>query len=96
MVVSDKVPIANPLVVLREEFDDWAVLFDPASGDGFGLNPVSVFVWRLLDGQHTVGDILAKLHENCENVPEDAEGFVRTFIQDLVERGLAGHEVQDG
>ena len=25
-------PIANPLVVLREEFDDWAVLFDPDKG----------------------------------------------------------------
>jgi hypothetical protein len=27
------------LVLLREEFDDWAVLYDPDTGYGFGLNP---------------------------------------------------------
>ena len=36
---SDK-PVANSLVVLREEFDDWAVLFDPDTGSGFGINPM--------------------------------------------------------
>lgn len=94
MVVDDKKPVANPSVVLREEFDDWAVLFDPDSGDGFGLNPVSVFIWKRLDGRHTVEDILAQVNENCEGVPEDAEGYVRAFVQELVERGLAGYELQ--
>ena len=28
-------PIANPLIVLREEFDDWAILFDPDTGDAY-------------------------------------------------------------
>ena len=46
-------PIANPLSVLREEFDDWALLFDPDSGKVVGLNPVSVFIWKRLDGNHT-------------------------------------------
>jgi hypothetical protein len=27
-------PIANPYVMLREEFDDWAVLFNPDTGRG--------------------------------------------------------------
>ena len=43
-------PIANPLVVLREEFDDWAILFDPDTGNAFGLNPTGVYLWKLLDG----------------------------------------------
>jgi len=38
-------PIANLLLVLREEFDDGAVFFDPDTGNGFGLNSVSVFVF---------------------------------------------------
>lgn len=87
-------PIANPLVVLREEFDDWAVLYDLDTGDGYGLNPVSVFIWKRLDGQHTVQDILAELRENCNNVPDDAEEHINKFIQDLIERGLAGYEFQ--
>ena len=44
-------PLANPSLVLREEFDDWAVLFDPDTGDSFGLNPVSVFIFKRLDGR---------------------------------------------
>jgi len=35
---------ANPGVVLREEFDDWAVLFDPDTGESFAVDPVGVFI----------------------------------------------------
>lgn len=87
-------PIVNPLIVLREEFDDWAILFDPDSGNGFGLNPVSVFIWKHLDGQHTTQDIMAELRNNCEDIPRDAEDQVKEFIQDMVEHGLAGYEFQ--
>jgi SynChlorMet cassette protein ScmD len=85
-------PIANPQAMLREEFDDWAVLFDPDSGDAFGLNPVSVFIWKLLDGAHNITDIQKKLRENCKNVPEEAESDIKEFVNDLVERGFAGYE----
>jgi hypothetical protein len=47
-------PIANPFVLLREEFDDWAILFDLNSGHGFGLSPIGVYVWKFLDGEHSV------------------------------------------
>lgn len=81
-------PIANPSIVLREEFDDWAILFDPDSGDSMGLNPIGVFVWKLLDGTHKVEDILKNLHNNCQAVPDEAKDHLRDFIQGLVERGL--------
>ena len=87
-------PIANPTLVLREEFDDWAVLFDPDTGDGFGLNPISVFIWKRLDGKHTIQDILKDLRENCEDAPENAEQEVNDFIQELIEKGYAGYEKQ--
>ena len=94
MNLDDK-PVANPLVVLREEFDDWAILFDPETGKGFGLNPVSVFVWKHLDGKHTAADILAELRESCENVPEEGEEQVKKFIESLLKEGLAGYEVPE-
>ena len=87
-------PIANPLIVLREEFDDWAILFDPDSGDAFGLNPIGVRIWKRLDGNHSVEDILKGLQEGYEDVPDEAEGDLQEFIEDLVQRGLAGYEVQ--
>ena len=87
-------PVANPLVVLREEFDDWGVLFDPDSGEGYGINPVSIFIWKHLDGKHTLPDIHTKLHEECKNVPDNALDKIEAFAQYLVEHGLAGHELQ--
>jgi SynChlorMet cassette protein ScmD len=86
-------PVANATLVLREEFDDWAVLFDPDTGDAFGLNPVGVFVWKRLDGVHSPADILRELREDCDNVPDDAGEHIDEFIQDLVRRGYAGYEV---
>jgi len=84
---NDK-PIANPSIVLREEFDDWAILFDPDTGDTLGLNPTGVFVWKLLDGSHKMDDILRNLQDNCQAVPDEAGNQLRDFIQGLVERKL--------
>ncbi len=87
-------PITNPLVVLREEFDDWAVLFDPDTGNAYGLNPVGVFVWKSLDGHHTIQDIVKELNDNCEGVPEEAEEHLKDLIKDFVQEGLAGYEAK--
>jgi SynChlorMet cassette protein ScmD len=93
--VPDKsTPAANPMVVLREEFDDWAVLFDPDTGNAFGLNPVGVFIWKRLDGRHTIEDLQKELHQDCENVPKDAAVHLKDFIKDLIEQGLAGYKTQ--
>ena len=61
----DEKPRANPNVLLREEFDDWAILYDPDTGHGFGLNPMGVYLWKLLDGEHTVDRILKTLQQAC-------------------------------
>ena len=92
MEPSEK-PIANPLIVLREEFDDWAILFDPDTGDGSGLNPISVFIWKRLDGKHTTQDILRELHETCEDVPENAEQEIKDFIEELEKKGYVGDKL---
>ncbi len=68
--MEQKNPIANPLIVLREEFDDWAILFDPDTGNAFGLNPTGVFIWKHLDGKNGVEDIIKKLQDEADDVPE--------------------------
>ena len=94
--MTDKTnPLANSMIVLREEFDDWAILFDPDSGEGFGLNPVGVFIWKGLDGKHSLEDILKDLRENCEEVPDEAGEHLKNFIHDLKELGFVGYEIQN-
>ena len=89
-------PVANPLIVLREEFDDWAILFDPDTGNAFGLNPTGVFIWKLLDGKHNTDDIVSRLREEADDVPEDAGEHARQFIASLEQQGLVGYEVNAG
>lgn len=86
-------PLANPMIVFREEFDDWAILFDPDTGNAFGLNPTSAFIWKLLDGSHTVDAIVKKVRETCQDVPADADKHIKEFLKDLAERGYVGFEV---
>ena len=93
LVTTDK-PIANPLIVLREEFDDWAVLFDPDTGHVFGINPISVFVWQRLDGNHTIQEILSEIMDTYRDVPPEAENHLREFVNNLLQHGLAGYEYQ--
>lgn len=83
-------PIVNPFVILREEFDDWAILFDSDTCRGFGLSPISVYLWKLLDGKHTLDDILNDIHAHAEGVPEKARDHIRAFVDQLVAQGLAG------
>ncbi len=90
---TTKKPIANPMLVLREEFDDWAILFDPDTGDAHALNPVSVFVWKRLDGTHSVQDIMSELQDSCEDMPDNAQSQVTEFIDELLEQGYAGFPV---
>jgi len=85
-------PIANTSVVLREEFDDWAVLFDPETGNAFSLNPTSVLIWKLLDGKHTRQDILEKVKIECDDAPLDTLKDIEGFIQSLEKQGMVGYE----
>lgn len=93
MATTDK-PMANPLIMLREEFDDWAILFDPDTGHAFGINPTGVFVWKRLDGRHTIQDIFSELQQSCEDVPGEAHHHIQAFVDSLLRNGLAGYEYQ--
>lgn len=79
-------------MVLRKEFDDWAVLFDPDTGKAFGLNPVGVVIWELLDGEHALADITTEVRTSFEDAPESVDMDVVAFVQSLVELGMAGVE----
>ena len=87
-------PIANPIVVLREEFDDWAVLFNPDTADAVGTNPVGVAVWKLMDGKSSVEDIISKIRDRFEDTPSAAREEITAFVNTLAEHGLVGLELE--
>jgi len=94
-MAGDKI-VANQMIILREEFDDWAILFDPDTAEGYTINPVGVFIWKRLDGRCTIEEIAAELKNNCDDAPELplVTADVHEFIEDLLAKGLAGYEIR--
>jgi SynChlorMet cassette protein ScmD len=87
---NNKTPIANPHVVLREEFDDWAILFDPDSGRGFGLSPTGAYVWKLLDGKHTSTRYLRRSASMLKTYTREQASISRHLSTRSLQRGLQG------
>ena len=87
-------PIANPFVILREEFDDWAILFNSDTGRGFGLSPTGVYAWKLLDGEHTIQEMLKVLHRDFQEVPQEASTHIEAFVEELTLNGLVTSEAE--
>ena len=90
---SDR-PIANPIVVLREEFDDWAVLFNPDTADAVGTNPVGVAVWKRMDGKRSLENIVSEIKNSFEDTPEAAFKEIAAFVNVLAENGFVGLELE--
>ena len=88
-------PIANPNVVLREEFDDWAVLFNPDTAAASGINPVGVAVWKRMDGKRSIAEIVAEINNRFEEVPAAAREEISAFVSTLAEQGFVGYALTD-
>ncbi len=82
--------IANPEIVLREESDEWALLFEPDSGNTYGLSPEGVHIWKCLDGKHAIEDICNEMRSKFSGAPDDLYEHVQTFVDALIKKGLAG------
>jgi SynChlorMet cassette protein ScmD len=88
-------PIANPIVVLREEFDDWAVLYNPDTAAASGINPVGVAVWKRMDGKRSLEEIVSEINNSFEEVPAGALEEISAFVSTLAEQGFVGYALTD-
>ena len=87
-------PIPNPIVMLREEFDDWAVLYNPDTADAVGINPVGVAVWKMMNGKRSLEQIVAEIGKSFEEVPDAARDEIAAFVSTLAENGFVGLELE--
>ncbi len=81
--------VANASIVFREESDSWALLYDPDTGEAFGLNPVGAMIWKHLDGWHGVDDLVGILRQELNAVPVDVRDQVEEFLDRIEKRALA-------
>ena len=90
---SDR-PIANPVVVLREELDDWAVLYNPDTNEAAGVNPVGIEVWKRMDGRSSIEDIVSWIKSSFEDTPDIALNEISAFVNMLAENGFVRLELE--
>jgi len=82
--------VVNPNMVLREEEDGCAILCDPDSGRIRILNLTAVAIWKLIDGQRTLAEVVEALEESFEGLDADAQDQVARFVQSLYQVGALG------
>ena len=81
--------IANPNMVLREEEDEAALLFDPDTGAVRILNSTALAVWKSLDGKRDLSQIMADLREEFDDM-DAAEEQVTEVLTQLHAIGAVG------
>lgn len=91
-MISSATPVANPVVVLREEADDWAILFNPDTSEAVGINPVGVQAWKAVDGRKTAAQIAASVRTRFRNVPDGADEEIAGFLDELARLGFVAAE----
>ena len=84
----------NPVVVLREEFDEWAVLYNPDTAAAVGINPIGVAIWKAVDGRRTGAQVIEAVLEGYEEIPGTATDEVTQFITQLTADGFIGLQVE--
>ncbi len=89
MAASDNLPIPLPQISLREEYDDWAFLYNPDTGNAVGLSPTGVTIWRALAEGKDLSGIIQTLSDEYEGLPEKPEDEIRSFCAEIVRLGYA-------
>ncbi|MBQ9803974.1 MAG: PqqD family peptide modification chaperone [Lentisphaeria bacterium] len=73
----------NKNIIFRKEFDGSALLFDPESGETFGLNQTSAFLWEQFAAGADEAQALEALKAACNDLPADAEAHIAAFAAAL-------------
>lgn len=80
----------NPDVVLREEDEDGALLFNPDTSDVRILNATGLFVWRAASGV-TLDTVVESVSAAFDDVPADrVRADVWSFMSGLLSAGFLG------
>ena len=87
MISLEMIPLLNPSVVCRI-INNEAVIVLPAKGQVKVLNEVGARIWSLIDGTHTVGEIIMAIEFEYTVNAEDAFKDISTFLTQLEEREI--------
>lgn len=81
--MNDKIPqIRDDFQI--EEIDGETLLYSPRSARSLYLNPTASAIWRLCDGNNSIGEIIAVLSElypdSADSIEQDVHQSIESFI----------------
>lgn len=80
-------PCRHPAVSLRRQ-GGVPVLFQPDGGGERWLNDTGLWLWRRLDGRHTVAELATALHAEGGAPATDAAADLTVFLEGLTKAGM--------
>ncbi len=80
-------PQQNPSVVLREEIDNNALLYNMERDEVFLINRSAFIIWKLCDGTRSHDQITEELKKNFA-VSEEIEERIDAYLKYLYEKNL--------
>ncbi|MBK8165023.1 MAG: PqqD family protein [bacterium] len=83
----DTIVAANPDCPVRQ-VGPGLVIMDPAGTATHSLDEVGAFLWNLLDGRHSLGQLVDALVATYEVEPAQATTDVQDFLAQLVAADL--------
>jgi hypothetical protein len=83
-------PVRNPETAFREVADEGGLVVLPSRSEVKVLNPVGSKVYSMLDGTHTVDEIIAAVVEEFDVNEADARRDVEGFLAELDSQGMLG------
>ncbi len=87
--MSETVFVQNPEVVLHEEDEDGALVFNPDNDNIRVLNQTGHFIWNHCDGKHSVNQIVDAIRNEFSETPaEQLPEHVQEFLKDLLQAGF--------
>ena len=77
----------NPRVAYRD-LEEGGVLLNLETGAYHGVNPTGCAIWKLLEGEPMLRDLLERLRASLEDPPPNLHEEVLQFLQGLRDRDL--------
>ena len=82
----------GPNIVLREEADEWGILFDPDTGSSVALNPVSVSMFKAMRKTQDSKKVEEAVRKEFDDVPDTIQSDIEEFVETLAKGGYVGFE----
>ncbi len=87
LIDASAVVCRDERIIMRQSQEGWA-LVDPYRRTIISLNPSGRLIWELLDGAHTLGQILCRLTGEFEIDERTAAQDLQSFLNELARREM--------